>query len=81
MFQAAPGAPLAEPWNPVLVASDFPSSVPEDAELTAEQWAEYVQFNVGRQCPAPGPGDEDSVKACGWSSWRSYQALKRVVNW
>ena len=37
--------PLLHPVYPVLVASDFTSTVPEDAELTEEEWAEYVSYH------------------------------------
>ena len=65
----------------MLVASDFTSTVPEDTGLTEEQWAEYVLYNIGMECPAPNPGDEERVKTKGWPSWRAYHALKRVANW
>jgi len=70
-----------EAWNPVLVASDFTRTVPEDAEMNEEEWAEYVSYNIGKVCPAPKPGDEERIRAKGWPSWRAYQALKRVANW
>ena len=79
--QAALHCLSCQAWNLVLEASDFPSTVPEDAELTPEQWAEYISLNIGRECPAPAPGDEDRIRAKGWPSWRAYQALKRVANW
>ena len=80
-FQADPGALLVQAWNPVLEAGDFPSDVPEDAGLTAEQWAEYIAYNIGKECPAPKAGEEDRIRAKGWPSWRAYHALKRLAEW
>jgi hypothetical protein len=68
-------------WNPVLEAGDFPSVVPEDAGLTPEQWAEYIAYNIGKECPAPKAGEEDRIRAKGWPSWRAYHALKRLAEW
>jgi hypothetical protein len=68
-------------WNPMLEAGDFQGVVPEDAGLTPEQWAEYIAYNIGKECPAPKAGEEDRIRAKGWPSWRAYHALKRLAEW
>lgn len=65
----------------MLVAEDFPPTAPEFDELNDDEWAEYILYNIGKPCPAPGPGDEELARAHGWPSWRSFQALKRAANW
>ena len=66
---------------PDLEAKDFTTEIPEFATLTEEEWDDYVSCNIGRKCPAPGPGEEATVIANGWGSWRRFQALKCTLNW